>query len=31
MMIHNGFARKFKKPHFLALLVAFENKLKLTW
>ncbi len=31
MMIHNGFARKFKNPIFLALLEAFENKLKLTW
>ncbi len=30
MMIHNGFARNLKTP-FLALLEAFENKLKLTW
>lgn len=30
MMIHKMIARNLKTP-FLALLVAFENKLKLTW
>lgn len=29
-MIHNGL-REIKSPHFLALLEAFENKLKLIW